>query len=198
MSRCFLTYPISVGWIRPVIIRPTGRSFQKTRNYRLFAPVPGFGLPLPQNAGRVSTHMRPDSETPSTQPDRDLLLADLKRQISDRNVVIVVGAGVSVAATEGNPIATWSGLLHDGVCRCEAVVPALTPGWGDRVRMEIDSGDIDDRLSAAEKVTSKLSNQAGEFGRWLRETIGVLRASDTTLIRSLTKLDLPLATTNYD
>jgi hypothetical protein len=64
--------------------------------------------------------------------------------------------------------------------------------------MEIASGDIDDLLSAAEKVATKLANQGGEYSRWLRETVGTLRVKDSRLIKALVGLNVPVLTTNYD
>ncbi|KYF75481.1 hypothetical protein BE17_33675 [Sorangium cellulosum] len=103
-----------------------------------------------------------------------------------------------MAATGGNPVASWTGLLRDGVSRCEHVVPGLPRGWASRVRQEIESGDIDDLLSAAEKISSKLNPQSGEYRRWLRETIGALRVTDPSVIEALQALRVPIATTNYD
>ncbi len=130
--------------------------------------------------------------------ESNILINDLSAQIIARRIVVVVGAGISAAATKGVPAATWLGLLREGVTRCEAVVTNLPPGWGDRVRMEIASGDIDDLLSAAEKIATKLANQGGEYSRWLRETVGALRVQDSRLIKALAGLGVPLLTTNYD
>jgi hypothetical protein len=80
--------------------------------------------------------------------ERRLLLArDLAREIADGQIVVLVGAGVSIAASGGAPAASWTGLLSTGVERCEQVVPGPPAGWGERVRGEIGSGDLDDLLS---------------------------------------------------
>ena len=42
---------------------------------------------------------------------------ELAEAIARGQVVIVVGAGVSIAATGGEPVAGWGGLLEDGVDR---------------------------------------------------------------------------------
>lgn len=104
-----------------------------------------------------------------------------------------------MGATKGNPLASWVGLLKDGVDRCEQVVPGLPPRWADRVREEIDSGDLDDLLSAAEKISTKLGfPDGGEWRRWLRETVGQLQAKDRTVLEAFRDLGAPIATTNYD
>ena len=89
-------------------------------------------------------------------PVDDDLTADLRTQITAGRVVAFVGAGVSIGASGSEPLARCDGLLQSGIRRCEEVNAHLPPGWGDRVRAEIASGDMDDLLSAAEKVTSKL------------------------------------------
>ncbi|MGH8906507.1 MAG: HEAT repeat domain-containing protein, partial [Egibacteraceae bacterium] len=127
------------------------------------------------------------------------LVEDLVAQIAAGQVVAVVGAGVSISASGGAPAASWTGLLTSGVDRCEQVVRGLPPRWGGRVRDEICSGDLDDLLSAAEKVTSKLGGrEAGEYRLWLRETVGQLELRDPAVPEALAGLGIPLVTTNYD
>jgi hypothetical protein len=40
---------------------------------------------------------------------------DLQQQIEAGQVVAIVGAGVSVGATNNHAVASWQGLLHHGV-----------------------------------------------------------------------------------
>lgn len=131
------------------------------------------------------------------QRSPDILTQDLRQEIAKRQVVLIVGAGVSAATTANDAISCWTGLLLDGVDRCKAVVPGLPLDWADRMRSEINSGDMDDLLSAAEKISSKLSAH-GEYGRWLRETVGELKPKDRSVIDSLKQLNAPILTTNYD
>ena len=71
--------------------------------------------------------------------------------------------------------------------------------WKELVLREIRSDDLDNLLSAATKVSSKLgAPEGGEYGRWLRETVGSLRAKNREVIEALHRLDIQLATTNYD
>ncbi len=126
------------------------------------------------------------------------LVDDLRAEIAKGHVLVVVGAGVSIGATGGNPLASWQGLLENGVEEC-VKLRGLSQEWADRVRAEIKSGDMDDLLSAAEKISSKLGfPDGGEYRRWLRETVGGLRAEDRSVLKALRDLGLPLATTNYD
>jgi tetratricopeptide (TPR) repeat protein len=127
------------------------------------------------------------------------LIDDLKNQIAGGRCIVIVGAGVSVSTTGNAPCASWTGLLRHGTERCAEVVPGLPAGWGERVAAEIDSGDLDDLLSAAEKVASKLrAPEGGEYARWLRESVGALPASHKQVLEALTNLGVVLATTNYD
>jgi SIR2-like domain len=128
----------------------------------------------------------------------DSLVEDLRQEIANGQVIAVVGAGVSIGATHNNTVASWIGLLQHGVERCMVVVPNLGKGWADRVRSEIESGDIDDLLSAAEKIQTKLSSQGGEYSRWLRETVGALKPENRDVISALRELGVLIATTNYD
>jgi hypothetical protein len=48
----------------------------------------------------------------------ELLIKDLQAQIKAGQVVAIVGTGVSIGTTSGNQLASWTGLLEDGVQRC--------------------------------------------------------------------------------
>jgi len=124
---------------------------------------------------------------------------DLRSCIASKEALVVVGAGVSIASAGETDVASWTGLLRNGVARCAEVCGDLPAGWSERVLAEIESGDMDDLLSAAEKVSRKLgAPDSGEYSRWLRETAGSLRVRNPDLIRALSRLEVPLATTNYD
>jgi tetratricopeptide (TPR) repeat protein len=132
--------------------------------------------------------------------NRDLLLEDLRQELARGRVIVLVGAGVSVGATGGAPVASWTGLLEDGVARREQLpMGPLPAGWGDRVRGQIQSGDVEELLLAAEAVTGRLGGREhGEYRRWLRETVGQLNASNREVLAALRDLGGILATTNYD
>jgi hypothetical protein len=57
---------------------------------------------------------------------------DLRALIAKKQVVAVVGSGVSIAATENAPAASWQGLLKQGIAHCEQFVPGLPRRWGNR------------------------------------------------------------------
>jgi hypothetical protein len=121
----------------------------------------------------------------------------LREEIAQGRALAVVGAGVSIAATCNAKPASWTGLLEHGVDHCHAL--GQPPEWADRVRAEIQSGDPEDLLSAAEKISRQLgAPQGSEFQRWLRESVGALKAENRSVLEALRDLGIPLATTNYD
>lgn len=128
----------------------------------------------------------------------DTLRDDLGKAIAAKQAVIVVGAGVSIGATGNEKCASWTGLLHDGVNRCVALdflKSDLAPG----LRTQIDSGDLDLLLAAAETIATKLSApKGGEYRRWLREAISPLKVQNRDVLVAIAGLGVPLATTNYD
>ncbi|HZI03761.1 MAG TPA: SIR2 family protein, partial [Archangium sp.] len=90
-------------------------------------------------------------------------------------------------------------LLMNGVDECLMVRPGLGEKWAQRVREEIESGDIDDLLSAAEKIEQKLGGRGGgDYARWLHRTVGSLKVTHPEVPAALRDLGLPLLTTNYD
>ncbi len=136
----------------------------------------------------------------------EALVADLRAQIEAGEVLVIAGAGVSVAATAegtapgGSPVASWKGLLVDGIERSTQVgSPPPAAGWAERLRADLESKDLDDLLSVPERVASRLgAPKGGEYRRWLRETVGSLRAIDRSVPEALAGLGMTIATTNYD
>ena len=127
------------------------------------------------------------------------LVEDLKKDIAESRVVVVVGAGVSVQATDRAECASWTGLLRNGASHCADLNPGLKDKWLGIVQQEIESGDLDDLLSAAEKVTAKLGGRSGgEYRRWLRESVGALKPKHRAVLDAIQALGSPVATTNYD
>lgn len=129
-------------------------------------------------------------------PDQ-LLIKDLKERIANKQAIIFVGTGVSISSTNNNPIASWQGLLRDGVERCQQLIPDLPNRWKERVLEDIESTDTLDLLSAAEKIETKL-RETGNYTRWLRETVGKLTVANPSIISAIKELGLPIITTNYD
>ena len=125
---------------------------------------------------------------------------DLQQQIQAGQVVAIVGAGVSVGATNNHAVASWQGLLHHGVDYCRMLpTTGVTDATAQLLHSQIDAGDLDMMLAAAEVISAKLgAPQGGEWRRWLRETVGELRAQRRDVLEALRDLGVILATTNYD
>ena len=137
-------------------------------------------------------------------PD-DTLKDDLKELISEKKIVVVVGSGVSISATNGMA-PTWCGLIESAVRKCRSLVTS-GPKEKDEIKVWCDTVNNllklkqhpEMLLSAAQMVHEKLNRFGdGEFSRWLRESFELLDTTDRTLINAVSSLDAPLLTTNYD
>lgn len=135
---------------------------------------------------------------PLSSEPLDPKVLDLKSLIVKRQVVVILGAGVSVATSGGAPTASWKGFLRDGVTRCQDWAGA-DPAWCLLQRDNLEMGETEDWIGVARRITQKLGGRTGgEFRRWLRESIGQLPCVDPSLIKAIAALECPVATTNYD
>jgi hypothetical protein len=129
--------------------------------------------------------------------------SDLCKQIASNRALVIVGAGVSIGATE-EPCASWAGLLKHGITRCcEVGYPKPRKGWADLQLQTLESGDLDELLTVAESIERRLrgpEDNSPEYGRWLRETIAPLSLSIKYrgVLDALRDLKISMATTNYD
>jgi hypothetical protein len=134
------------------------------------------------------------------------LVEELQKEVAENRLICIVGAGVSIAASydpNRKPnVASWLGLLEDGIARCAEVVPDLPVEWADRWHKILElgeKGDGESLLSVAEQITMRLGGPSGgELKRWLRDTAGSLRTRHPEVPRALAELGVPLLTTNYD
>jgi hypothetical protein len=69
------------------------------------------------------------------------LLDDLRAHLAQGDVLVVIGAGVSIGATNRSPVASWAGLLKHGLGRCRAVC-SLTGEWLEKKNGELASRDF--------------------------------------------------------
>ena len=123
----------------------------------------------------------------------------LRDQLADGNIITIAGAGVSVSATKGNKLAQWHGLLEDGIDHCVANINGLSETWADRQKKALEEGDLEELISVARHIESKLGGtEGGKFYQWLKDTVGAFKILDESLPLSLLKLPTLLLTTNYD
>ena len=114
-------------------------------------------------------------------------------------MIVIGGAGLSLAASGGSSAASWLGLLEDGISRCEQVYLGLPAGWAEEQRARLRSSDVSELLAVSEEIARVLdAPTGGEYRRWLRESVGELRADAPAVIEALRDLDVPILTTNYD
>lgn len=119
----------------------------------------------------------------------------------DRSVMVVVGSGVSIAATGNAPAASWGGLLKLGVSRCEQVAANRRVQRFDSagVLAKLGSSQVADWIDAATAVEKGLGGTKGDkYKSWLEESIGALVPTQPDILDALGRLGAPLATTNYD
>ncbi|MEI7832764.1 MAG: SIR2 family protein, partial [bacterium] len=127
------------------------------------------------------------------------LIDELKEVIANGNVLVVVGAGVSISATSNAPTASWKGLLLHGVeyCRGRGFLDA---DEAESAKIDIESNKTHRMLLAAERISQAMgAPKGGEYSKWLRETIGKLIFDPAhPLLTALKQLNVPVLTTNYD
>lgn len=121
---------------------------------------------------------------------RDDLLNEFRRG----RVLIVVGSGVSLAAS-GKDVAGWPGLLRSGLDHLLRL-RKVSQDWADRRDADIGTGQVATLVGVAQEIISKLGS--AEYKLWLDESVGSLWPYDRSVIEALRRLDVPIATTNYD
>jgi SIR2-like domain/CHAT domain len=120
----------------------------------------------------------------------------LRKAIAAGEAVVVVGAGVSIAATKlddgtAEPCASWAGLLADGLQRMRdhgADANRVTA-----VSALLDGGDYE---AAAGLIRKALGEN--DVAAWLRERFDTFAVRRPAVPRALGRLGVPLLTTNYD
>lgn len=134
----------------------------------------------------------------------DELRMELNHPKRADRVLVIVGSGVSMGATWGQPgsrAAAWKGLLELGLERCTEL-NIRTRAWANSEKRKLGKGDLDSYLAIATEIENRLrAPENGEFTEFLRRTVGDLVATDRTVLNglaALANLGIPLATTNYD
>lgn len=131
----------------------------------------------------------------------------LRRARANGDLVGVVGAGVSIGATRDGAsdgwedVASWKGLLENGIRRCARVDRRLDEEWVQRKLADVQTGRLEELLGVAQLVISYLEQRGDqEVEEWLYDSIGVLEARIRFEedVRALHALGIPLITTNYD
>lgn len=136
------------------------------------------------------------------QPD---VFLEFVHTIETKNALFVAGTGVSRSACPTSPLASWKGLLLDGIAYCGQINPKNGGLWNAR-RGELleawDQGDTAGIVRIAAEIEEALggpNRRGGAYRRWLRRTIGSLAVSDSRVPDLLHLLSNGcIATCNYD
>lgn len=120
----------------------------------------------------------------------------LLQKFKNQSVVVFIGSGVSAYTTKGAKLATWRGLLEDGINHCIEVANC-NQKWKELRMKQLNTNDLDEWLSVAEIISSKLKKY-NHFKTWLRNSVGQLPNDQPELIQKIGELNTQIYTTNYD
>ena len=127
---------------------------------------------------------------------------DLQRDIRERRIVVITGSGVSSAAVNSEIDLSWVGLLENGINYANEINPNLPSGWAELTMKDLwlaRDGYDDNFAIVAEKVKVALDAKgSASFSRWVSKYFSNLKVKESSLIKSIVDLDVPLLTTNYD
>jgi hypothetical protein len=123
------------------------------------------------------------------------LVEDLEADLRSANSLLIVGSGVSIAATGGHPTASWNGLLLDGIAYCVEKMRSLSANEAAALRHQLAHDDVAERIQVAHTVQQKLG---ADLLRWLTEAIGTLPIKDRAVLDAVHAIGTRIATTNYD
>lgn len=127
------------------------------------------------------------------------LLNDLREAIasSQRRPLIICGAGVSVAATDG-AAPSWSALIASGIARVESLDPD-EEAWATYSRSRLSKNKPSEWIKVADELTERLGgSRNAEFSEWIEHEVGHLDVKSSEILDALKGLGCPIATTNYD
>jgi hypothetical protein len=129
-------------------------------------------------------------------------LEQVKAAAAEGKLVAIVGTGVSIALTDGKVSAlSWKGLIEDGFLYGQTK-GRITAAQSDIWKNQLNSGDLDDLLGAAEFMGRKLEAPNGDlYARWLKNTFEYVKPAKNEMVetvRALNAAGIPLCTLNYD
>ena len=131
-------------------------------------------------------------------PAQETFTDQLRDDIRDGKVALILGTGFSTASVRGPSITSWIDLIQDGLEFIGSLKPNLKAPAENFKDMLQASPETDELISAAEWLRRKFSPMPGEFQDWLTRTVGGLEAD----VESKLHLALPptryVLTTNYD
>ena len=126
-------------------------------------------------------------------------IKEIQKSIATNDVVIFIGAGVSLFTSNEQNEASWKGLLIDGLqkLRQQNFVTVKAFDYFNEL-LNSKKTTSEEYLDVADKIFEGFKGPEDSFKNWLDDTIGQLKASKKELIEALGELDCPIMTTNYD
>lgn len=130
------------------------------------------------------------------EPPKDLLEA-----IANGRALVVCGAGVSRAATEGKA-PDWAQLIKDALTEAATSSEEMSQPWVKACQQFLASNEVGDWLTAANTIQAKLGGPAGgPYRAFFVKKLGSLKATRPDILQALVKIagaENRIATTNYD
>jgi len=120
-----------------------------------------------------------------------------------RNVILVVGTGVSASMAPRSKTATWVALIQDGIDLAVRLDPDLSGQWKNLVDGLLDYGksaETAEQLTAAASMVKASLVKHGPlaFAHWLENAVGGIECEEPALALAIGELAFPILTTNYD
>jgi hypothetical protein len=126
---------------------------------------------------------------------------ELKAAIAEGRALIVCGAGVSRAATDG-AAPGWAQLIREGLAEAAKLNGGRDKPWVKACEALLASDEVGDWLNAADDIQKKLGGPTGGLYRaFFKQRLGGLKATHPAILSALKRLadaGNRLATTNYD
>ena len=131
----------------------------------------------------------------------DVPPAELKAAIAEGRALIVCGAGVSLAATEGQAPG-WQNLVREALIHAAKQTGGMTQPWVKGCETILTSNSFSDWLDVASIIQRKLGGPDGPpYRAFFKQRLRGLKATNPALLAAIGKLaalDNRVATTNYD
>jgi tetratricopeptide (TPR) repeat protein len=126
---------------------------------------------------------------------------ELKAAIAAGRALIVCGAGVSRAATDGKAPG-WAKLIEEGLEEAAKLNGGRDKPWVKACEALLASDEVGDWLNAADDIQAKLGGPSGgPYRAFFRQRLGGLKATRPAILRAIKRLadaGNRIATTNYD
>jgi hypothetical protein len=120
----------------------------------------------------------------------------LRSQIRARNVVLILGAGVSMASSRAAK--SWTQLILSGAEKVVSLDQAPRPDWFGSVKSRLEPPTDPYYLTEAASDVVRVLRGSGHYERWLTDEFERQRVDSPELFNSIQGLSMPILTTNYD